>query len=64
MSTLSDCKKVRKSTPFNLHVSLMLSRTRYSLIPLAVPDAPIVMRKFANALTACSALLLFQGTPS
>jgi hypothetical protein len=47
-----------------LQVSLMLNRTRYSLTPFGVPFAPIALRRRANALMACSALLLFHGTPS
>jgi hypothetical protein len=57
-------KKLRKLIPLNLHVSLMLNSTRYCRTPLGVPLAPITLRSRAKALIACSALLLFHGTPS
>lgn len=37
---------------------------RYSSIPLGVERPSIDRRNLARALIACSALLLFQGTPS
>src|SRR5260370_41802749 len=64
MSDSSDNRKSRNRTPLFLHVSLMLSRMRYSRIPLTVLVPPKIFRNRANALIACSALLLFQGTPS
>jgi hypothetical protein len=41
----------------------VLSRVAYSLCPLGVL-IDIIFRIRVNAFTACSALLLFQGTPS
>src|SRR5713226_815986 len=57
-------KKSRKLIPLHLHVSHTLRRIRYSRIPLSVLDPPTSLRSAANALIACSALLLFHGTPS
>src|SRR5262245_20044412 len=59
-----DFKKSRKLIPLYLHVSLMLNSTTYCRTPLGVPLAPNTLRSRAKALIACSALLLFQGTPS
>ena len=55
-------RKSRKSSPLYLHVSQMLSRIKYSRMPFAVLLPPMTFRSVAKAFTACSALLLFQGT--
>lgn len=57
-------RKSKKSKPEYLHVWQTLRRMRYSSIPFGVERPSIVRRSLANALIACSALLLFQGTPS
>src|SRR5215510_13054134 len=61
MSFSPDRKKSKKRIPLYLHVSHMLRRIRYSWIPFSELDPPITLRSLANALIACSALLLFQG---
>src|ERR1051326_290259 len=63
-SDSSDKRKSRNRRPLFLHVSQMLSRMRYSRSPFTVLVPPIIFRNRANALIACSALLLFHGTPS
>jgi len=40
------------------------STEQVSRSPFSVVTPPMIWRSAANALTACSALLLFQGTPS
>ena len=50
--------------PRYLQVSDTLKSVRYSSTPFIVDDPEMTSRSFANALMACSALLLFQGTPS
>ena len=57
-------RKSRKSNLLYLHVSQMLSRIKYSRMPFSVLLPPMTFRSVAKALTACSALLLFHGTPS
>jgi DUF2958 family protein len=57
-------KNSKKSTFLYLHVSETLRRIRYSSIPEGVAVPSITSRSVANALIACSALLLFHGTPS
>src|SRR6267378_2674963 len=57
-------RKSKKSKPEYLHVWQTLKRIRYSSIPFGVERPSMVRRSLANALIACSALLLFQGTPS
>ena len=64
MSFSPERRKSRKSSPLYLHVSQMLSRIKYSRIPFSVLHPPMTFLSVAKALTACSALLLFQGTPS
>src|ERR1035438_503278 len=59
-----DSRKSNTLTLLNSHVSKTLARTRYSLSDASV-NLPLASRRcFANRLIACSALLLFQGTPS
>ena len=53
-----DRKNSQKLTPLHLHVSHRLNSIRYSFSPFFVPFPPITLRSKANALTACSALLL------
>jgi phenylacetate-coenzyme A ligase PaaK-like adenylate-forming protein len=62
--THAERRNPRKSTFLYLHVSLMLSRTRKSRSPFSVVGPSITRRTDAKAFTACSALLLFQGTSS
>ena len=57
-------ENARKSSPRYSHVWQTLRRVRYSSTPFAVEVPAITSRSLANALTACSALLLFHGTPS
>ena len=57
-------RKSKKSNPEYLHVWQTLNRMRYSSIPFGVERPSMARRSLANALIACSALLLFQGTPS
>ncbi len=59
-----DRRKSKNSTSLYLHVSDILNITRYSRIPFSEVIPLITRRRVANALIACSALLLFQGTPS
>jgi hypothetical protein len=44
-----------------LQVWQMLRRTKYSRIPFSVVTPVMTLRRSANDLMACSALLLFQG---
>lgn len=64
ISASPERRNSRKSKPEYLHVWQMLKRMRYSSIPLGVERPSIARRSLARALIACSALLLFQGTPS
>src|SRR5213079_3235887 len=57
-------RKSKKSNPEYLHVWQTLKRIRYSSIPFGVERPSMARRSLANALISCSALLLFQGTPS
>src|SRR5215469_4841408 len=63
-SVQPDKKKPRESMFLRFKVSLILKRSRYCLRPVTVDDPPIMRLSNANRLIACSALLLFQGTPS
>src|SRR6266480_1877650 len=64
MSVSPERRKSKKSNPEYLHVWHTLNRMRYSSIPCGVERPSMARRSLANALIACSALLLFQGTPS
>src|SRR5262245_4264146 len=64
MSFSSERRKSRKSTPEYLQVWQTLRSTKYSRIPFSVVTPVKTLRKSANDFIACSALLLFQGTPS
>src|SRR5262245_54921490 len=64
MSFEPERRKSRKSTLLYLQLSQMLRRMRESRRPFSVLVPPITRRSDANAFTACSALLLFQGMPS
>src|SRR4051794_38489403 len=60
---LRDRRKSRKFIPRYFSVCWILRRIAYSCMPFAVLVA-IVLRILVKARTACSALLLFHGTPS
>src|SRR5438093_1032938 len=62
MSFEPEHKKSRNSIFLHLHVSQMLSTTKKSRSPFSVVGPSITRRTDAKAFTACSALLLFQGT--
>src|SRR6266481_1557762 len=64
MSVSPERRNAKKSKPEYLHVWQTLKRIRYSSIPFGVERPSMARRSLANALIACSALLLFQGTPS
>ena len=64
MSLEPERRKSKKSTFLYLQVSHRLNKTRKSLRPFSVVCPSITRRSVANALMACSALLLFQGTSS
>src|ERR1700680_2082951 len=64
MSVSPERRNPKKSKPEYLHVGQTLKRIRHSSIPFGVERPSMVRRSLANALIACSALLLFQGTPS
>jgi len=64
MSCSPDRRNSRKSRPRHSHVSATLKSVRYSSTPFLDDEPAITSRSRANALMACSALLLFQGTPS
>src|SRR5216683_952003 len=64
MSFSPERRKSKKSTPMYLQVSQILKRTKYSRRPFSVVTPPMMCRSSAKGLTACSALLLFHGTPS
>src|SRR6266853_6305166 len=57
-------RKSRKSSPWYSQVSATLKSVKYSSTPFLEDDPAITSRSLANALTACSALLLFHGTSS
>jgi len=57
-------QEIEKSTPRYLQLSATLRSVRYSSMPFFVEDPAMMSRSLANDLIACSALLLFQGTPS
>src|ERR1700741_722169 len=63
MSVEPERKKSRKLTFLYLQVSQILRRTRKSLRLFSVVFPSITRRSAAKAFIACSALLLFQGTP-
>src|SRR5271165_4623040 len=50
-------------TLLNSHVSKTLERIRYSFTVFSLNRPSLSRRYFANRLIACSALLLFHGTP-
>ena len=54
----------KKSKLLYLHVWQMLNRTMSFLIDLSVKLPRVISLNLENALIACSALLLCQGTPS
>jgi len=60
----ADRRKFRKSSPWYSQVWATVKRVRYSSTPFFVDVPEITSRSLANALMACSALLLFHGTPS
>src|SRR6266404_836528 len=64
MSFSPERRKSRKFTPEYLHVWQMLRRIRSYSILFGDDIPPMTRRSLAKALIACSALLLFQGTPS
>src|ERR1035437_3791814 len=59
-----DNKNCSTLTLLNSHVSKTVASTRYSFKVASVNRAPVRVLYFANSLIACSALLLFHGTPS
>ena len=59
-----DRKNSKKLSPLHLQVSQTLRSTKYSRIPFSVTTPSKSLRSNAKALMACSALLLFHGTPS
>ena len=63
ISILPDRMNSRKLIPRQRNVCWMLSSVAYSRVPLGV-FVLIPFRRRVKARTACSTLLLFQGTPS
>src|ERR1035441_10086095 len=59
-----DRRNFRTLTLLNSHVSKTVARTRYSSSVRSVKRPSASRRYLAKRLIACSALFLFQGTPS
>src|SRR6476619_662131 len=60
----SDSRNLSTLTLLNSHVSKTLASTKYSLNVFSLYRPSLSRRYFAIRLIACSALLLFHGTPS